>query len=163
MSPGFLRQGFFVLPSLISHFASALAFISRSTSAYTLVARIKDQGLVIISGCGHPTIEIILQMVRHLSNEPLYAIAGGLHFPVTKGRFQRFGIQLQMFLGTGKPPWRKISDDDVSHAIADINEAGPKRVLPSANDTCDHALERLAGELHADTTVLEAGRTYRLP
>ena len=37
MSPGFLRQGFFRLPSLISHFTRALAFISRSTSAYTLV------------------------------------------------------------------------------------------------------------------------------
>ena len=37
MSPGFLRHGFFGLPSLISHFTSALAFISRSTSAYTLV------------------------------------------------------------------------------------------------------------------------------
>ena len=37
MSPGFLRHGFFGLPSLISHFTSALAFISKSTSAYTLV------------------------------------------------------------------------------------------------------------------------------
>jgi len=37
MSPGFLRHGFFVLPPLMSHFTSALAFISRSTSAYTLV------------------------------------------------------------------------------------------------------------------------------
>ena len=37
MSPGFARHGFFGLPPLISHFTSALAFISRSTSAYTLV------------------------------------------------------------------------------------------------------------------------------
>ena len=37
ISPRFLRQGFFGLPFLISQFTSALAFISKSTSAYTLV------------------------------------------------------------------------------------------------------------------------------
>jgi len=127
-----------------------------------LVARIGDKGLVVITGCGHPTVEVILEMVRRLSDEPLYAIAGGLHFPVTASRFQRRGIQLQMFLGTGNPPWQTIGDGDLSRSIAHINEAAPKRVLLSAHDTCDYALDRLAGELNAETMVLEAGQTYRL-
>lgn len=127
-----------------------------------LVARIRDKGLVVITGCGHPTVEVILEMVRRLSDEPLYAIAGGLHFPVTASRFQRSGIQLQMFLGTGKPPWQKITEDDLGSTIAHINEAAPKRVLLSAHDTCDHALDRLAGGLNAETTVLETGQTYRM-
>jgi 7,8-dihydropterin-6-yl-methyl-4-(beta-D-ribofuranosyl)aminobenzene 5'-phosphate synthase len=126
-----------------------------------LVARLQDKGLVVITGCGHPTVEVILKMVRRLSGEPLYAIAGGLHFPVTESRFQRYGIQLQMFLGTGKPPWQRITEDDLSHTIAHINGVGPKRVLLSAHDTCDHSLDRLAGELNAEVTVLEAGQTYR--
>jgi len=127
-----------------------------------LVARLQDKGLVVITGCGHPTVEVILQMIRRLSGEPLYAIAGGLHFPVTESRFQRYGIQLQMFLGTGKPPWQRITEDDLSQTIAHINGVGPKRVLLSAHDTCDHSLDRLAGELNAEVTVLEAGQTYRL-
>jgi 7,8-dihydropterin-6-yl-methyl-4-(beta-D-ribofuranosyl)aminobenzene 5'-phosphate synthase len=127
-----------------------------------LVARIRDKGVVVFTGCGHPTVEVILEMVRRLSDEPLYAIAGGLHFPVTASRFQRRGIQLQMFLGTGKPPWQRISDNDLSHTVAHINEASPRRVLLSAHDTCDHALDRLADELDAETTVLEAGQTYRM-
>ncbi len=126
-----------------------------------LVARIKDKGVVVITGCGHPTVEVILDMVRRLSREPLYAIAGGLHFPVTESRLRRRGVQLQMFLGTGKPPWQRIGDEDLSHTIAHVNEAAPKRVLLSAHDTCDHALDRLAGELRADTTVMEAGQSYR--
>jgi len=92
----------------------------------------------------------------------LYAIAGGLHFPLTESRFQRRGIQLQMLLGTGKPPWQRINDEDLSHTIAHVNEAAPKRILLSAHDTCDHALDRLAGELRADTTVVEAGQSYRI-
>jgi len=127
-----------------------------------LVARVKDKGVVVITGCGHPTVEVILEMVRRLSDEPLYAIAGGLHFPVTESRFRRRGIQLQMFLGTGKPPWQRISDDDLTHTIDQINEAAPKRVLLSAHDTCDHALDRLAGELTAETMVLQAGQMYRV-
>ena len=127
-----------------------------------LVARIRGKGLVVITGCGHPTIEVILEMVRQLSDEPIYAIAGGIHFPVTKSRSQRRGIQVQMFFGTGKPPWQRISNNDLNRTIAHINEAGPKRVLLSAHDTCDHALARMADELDAETVVLKAGETYRL-
>jgi hypothetical protein len=127
-----------------------------------LVARVRDKGLVVITGCGHPAVEMILKLVRRLSAEPLYAIAGGFHFPVTASRLQRRGIQLQMFFGTGKPPWQRITDDDLTRTIAHINEAAPQRVLLSAHDTCDHALDRLAGELNAETMVLEAGQTYRV-
>lgn len=128
----------------------------------TLVARIRDKGLVVITGCGHPTIEVILDMVRRLSDEPIYAIAGGIHFPVTESRSQQRGIQVQMFFGTGKPPWQRISDDDLSRTVDHINEAGPTKVLLSAHDSCDHALGRMADELRAETVVLEAGTTYRL-
>jgi 7,8-dihydropterin-6-yl-methyl-4-(beta-D-ribofuranosyl)aminobenzene 5'-phosphate synthase len=127
-----------------------------------LVARIRDKGLVVITGCGHPTVEVILEMVRRLSSEPIYAIAGGLHFPVTRSRSQQRGIQVQMFFGTGKPPWQRIHDDDLSRTISQINEAGPTKVLLSAHDTCDHALTRLGNELKAETDVLVAGQTFRL-
>jgi len=100
-------------------------------------------------------------MVRHLSDEPLYAIAGGLHSPVTESRLRRRDVQWRVFLATGKPPWQRISNEDLSHTIAHVNEAAPKRILLSAHDTCDHALDRLAGELRADTTVVEGGQTYR--
>jgi len=116
----------------------------------------------IFSGCGHPTIEVILEMVRHLSGEPVYAIGGGLHFPVTSGRGRYKGIQAQMLFGTGKPPWQRISDDDLSRTIGSINAAGPKKVFLSAHDTCDYALKRFEDELKAETYVLRAGASYRL-
>jgi 7,8-dihydropterin-6-yl-methyl-4-(beta-D-ribofuranosyl)aminobenzene 5'-phosphate synthase len=127
-----------------------------------LVARLRDKGVVVVTGCGHPTVELILEMVRRLSNEPVYAIAGGIHFPVTKSRSERRGIQVQMFFGTGRPPWQRIGDGDLTKTISHINETDAKRVLLSAHDTCDHALDRLRRELTAETDVLEAGGTYRL-
>jgi 7,8-dihydropterin-6-yl-methyl-4-(beta-D-ribofuranosyl)aminobenzene 5'-phosphate synthase len=132
------------------------------TEEQALLARLKDKGLVVITGCGHPTIEIVLEMVERLSKDPLYAVGGGLHFPVTGGRGNRAGIQLQTILGTGKPPWQRITDEDLSKTISAINSAGPNRVFLSGHDTCDHALERMTRELNAETDVLVAGATYRV-
>ena len=131
------------------------------TKEQALLVHIKGKGLVVFTGCGHPTIEVVLEMVGRLSNEPLYAIGGGLHFPVTGGRGNRFGIQFQTMIGTGKPPWQRITNEDLSRTIAAINSACPKRVYLSGHDTCDHALDRMMRELTAETEVLEAGATYR--
>jgi len=137
-------------------------FMFGYTEEQALLARVKDKGLVVFTGCGHPTIEVVLEMVGRLSHEPLFAIGGGLHFPVTGGRGNRAGIQFQTMIGTGKPPWQRIADEDLSRAIAAINRASPKRVYLSGHDTCDHSLDRMKKELKAETEVLEAGETYRL-
>lgn len=136
-------------------------FIMGFTEEQALLARIKDKGLVVFTGCGHPTIEVVLEMVRRLSNEPIYALGGGLHFPVTDGRGNRAGIKFQTFIGTGKPPWERINDKDLDRTISAINTAGPKEVYLSAHDTCDYALDRMKKELNAETRVLEAGAVYR--
>ena len=136
-------------------------FMFGFTEEQALLAFIKGKGLVVFTGCGHPTIEVILEMVKNLSNEPLYAVGGGLHFPVTAGRGSRAGIQFQMLIGTGKPPWQRIDDEDLSKTIAAINSAGPQKVFLSGHDTCDYALDRMIKELHAQTEVLKAGATYR--
>jgi 7,8-dihydropterin-6-yl-methyl-4-(beta-D-ribofuranosyl)aminobenzene 5'-phosphate synthase len=128
----------------------------------SLIVRVRGKGLVVVCGCGHPTIEVILRMVRCLSSEPLHTITGGLHFPITESRDRRSGIQRQMFFGTGKPPWQRITDDDLSRTISAINDAHPSKVLLSAHDSCDHAIARFEKELMASTSVLKAGKTYRV-
>jgi 7,8-dihydropterin-6-yl-methyl-4-(beta-D-ribofuranosyl)aminobenzene 5'-phosphate synthase len=126
-----------------------------------LLACVRNKGLVVLTGCGHPTVEVILEAVDRLTDEPLYGIAGGMHFPITRSRSERRGIQVQMFYGTGKPPWQRIHDGDLSRSIEHINRRQPEKVLLSAHDTCDHALARLQRELRAKTGILEAGTTYR--
>jgi len=155
-------------PRLLSAGIASTGPLARSlfffgwTEEQALLVRIKGKGLVIFTGCGHPTIEVVLQMVARLSDQPVYAIGGGLHFPVTAGRGKYKGIQIQMIMGTGKPPWQRITDDDLSSTIKSINTAGPKHVFLSAHDTCDYALKRFQNELKAETQVLRTGETYRL-
>ena len=142
--------------------ARSLFFPMGLTEEQAVVARLKGKGLVVFTGCGHPTIETILKMTRRLSDEPIYAIGGGLHFPISAGRGRYAGIQVQMLVGTGKAPWNRITDEDLTETMAAINKVEPKKVFLSAHDTCDHALERLQNELTAETFVLAAGATYNL-
>jgi 7,8-dihydropterin-6-yl-methyl-4-(beta-D-ribofuranosyl)aminobenzene 5'-phosphate synthase len=127
-----------------------------------VMARLQGKGLAVFTGCGHMTVELLLAMVRRLSSEPLFALGGGLHFPVTRSRTMRYGVQLQQVFGTGKHWRQRITDEDLTRAIQAINQAGPRRVYLSAHDTCDYALRRLSNELDAEVEVLHAGSAYRL-
>jgi len=156
-NPRFLTAGLATTGPL----ARALFFLG-FTREQALVARVSGKGLVIITGCGHPTIQTILEMVGHMSSEPVYAVIGGLHFPVNGARSKIPGIQLQAVFGTGLPPWHSIGHRHLTEAIDAINRSGARRVLLSAHDTSDEALERFGRELTADTEVLRAGQSYRI-
>ncbi len=132
------------------------------TEEQALVANIKGKGLAVFTGCGHQTIQLLTRFIRRLSDIPIYAIGGGLHCPVTNGRGNIAGVQVQRMIGTGKPPWEKITDGDLSEIIESINAANPKRVFLSAHDSCDHSISRLTKELTADVETLVAGGTYEL-
>lgn len=127
-----------------------------------LVARLETGGLAVITGCGHPTIEVILEMVGRLSDEPVHTVAGGLHFPLRRSRLRMWGLEAQTFFGTGKPPWRPIDEHDLDHAISVMNRAGVKRLLVSAHDSDDHAIERMEAGLEAEVQILRAGQTYKI-
>jgi 7,8-dihydropterin-6-yl-methyl-4-(beta-D-ribofuranosyl)aminobenzene 5'-phosphate synthase len=132
------------------------------TEEQVLLAHRKDKGLILVCGCGHPSIPVILRMVSRLSSEPIHALVGGLHFPVTSGRGKMAGLDVQTILGTGKPPWQRIKDEDLDETIRAIKAVTPARLLLSAHDSCDHALKRFAEETDADVEVLQAGERYLL-
>ena len=137
-------------------------FLMGWTEEQAIIALLKGKGLVVFTGCGHPTIETIIQMVKRISKAPIYAIGGGLHFPVTDSPLRKPGLKVQMIWGTGKPPWRRITREDLSCTIDHLNAIHPRHVFLSAHDTCDYAIDRFRKELRSDTKVLRSGATYQL-
>lgn len=127
------------------------------TEEQALLFKIKNKGIVVVTGCGHPTIEVILQMVEKVTDEPIYAIMGGLHFPLKKGRGNYLGIQAQMIFGTGKNPIEHFSIEDITRTITAINKSGAKKVFLSAHDTCDFSINIFKNELNAEVSVLKSG------
>ena len=137
-------------------------FFSGAGHEQAAIALLKNRGLVLVIGCGHPTFELILEMVRRLSPAPIHAVIGGLHLPVTASRVSKCGFALQRLFGTGKDVFDPISDWDLEKTLKALQRANPKRVFLSAHDSCDHALDRIQGRLKADVEILQAGCTYCL-
>ena len=77
---------------------------------------------------------------KALFKEPIYAIIGGLHFPVTDSRLVMYGIKIQKYVGIGRYPWEPFTMNDVKKSIEYIKKVNPKIVAISAHDSCDASI-----------------------
>ena len=126
------------------------------TLEQSLAVRVKDKGIVIIIGCGHPTAERIVERVKMLFDDPVYAIIGGLHFPVHGGRIMAGPVNVQSLVGTDRPPWQAIGEADVDNAIAAMKTVNPALVSLSPHDSSDWSLDRFKaafGDRYVDLKV----------
>jgi 7,8-dihydropterin-6-yl-methyl-4-(beta-D-ribofuranosyl)aminobenzene 5'-phosphate synthase len=104
----------------------------------SLAIRVKDKGIVLIVGSGHPQVHQLITLVQDLFDQPLYGLVGGLHFPVTGSRTR---FRTQKWWRTGKPPWRRIRPKEVERALLELSIARPSLVAVSGHDSCDWALQ----------------------
>ena len=81
---------------------------------------------------------------------------------VNEERIEKTGLKVQMIWGTGKPPWKKITEKDLERTIKFLNDIRPKHVFLSAHDTCDYSINRFKNDLKSETTVLRAGGVYKI-
>jgi 7,8-dihydropterin-6-yl-methyl-4-(beta-D-ribofuranosyl)aminobenzene 5'-phosphate synthase len=137
-------------------------FFLGMTGEQALVARLKGRGLVLVMGCGHPPLDAYIAVMKKISPEKPFALAGGFHLPVTDSPLTRLGVKVQMIFGTGKLPWEKIDDADVDRFMTVVRDAGFSRLLFSLHDSCGHTARRLHRELPLDFDILRAGQSYRL-
>jgi len=131
------------------------------TLEQSLAVNVAGKGIVLIVGCGHPTIQRIVDRAEMLFDAPLYGVVGGLHYPVTASRMIRFGLPIQRMLGTGEWPWNPITYQDVEDGIAYLQRRHPQLVALSAHDSCDWSLEAFRqafGEAYQELRVGEAIR-----
>ena len=104
----------------------------------SLLVNVKDKGLVLIVGCGHPSLTRILARAQALVPAPLYAVMGGLHYPVTSSRV---GKGRQNIIGSGKVPWLRITRAEARAAVDALKALDPQVVALSAHDSCDWTLD----------------------
>jgi 7,8-dihydropterin-6-yl-methyl-4-(beta-D-ribofuranosyl)aminobenzene 5'-phosphate synthase len=122
----------------------------------SLAVNVAGKGIALIVGCGHQTIERIIDRTRALFDEPIYAIIGGLHYPVYGGRIMIGPVNIQRIVGSDRPPWTGIRESDVDSAIAAIKAVSPKIVALSPHDSSDWCIDRFRqafGEAYVDLKV----------
>jgi 7,8-dihydropterin-6-yl-methyl-4-(beta-D-ribofuranosyl)aminobenzene 5'-phosphate synthase len=107
-----------------------------STQEQSLIFNVKDKGVVIVTGCGHQTIEKILKRCERITDSPIYGILGGLHFPIDGDSEKYMGYYI-----TGKLPWVPFTLNDVNKRIELIKKRKLKLVGLSTHDSSGKTIE----------------------
>jgi 7,8-dihydropterin-6-yl-methyl-4-(beta-D-ribofuranosyl)aminobenzene 5'-phosphate synthase len=151
-------------PQVIAPGVASIGVIPRQlfflgwTPEQALAINVEGKGIVLIVGCGHPTLPRIIQRTEMLFDEPLYGVGGGLHYPVSGARTVKLGIPVQRIVGTGKWPWDPISKQDVQTNIAYLQRYNPHLVALSPHDSCDWSLEAFRGAFGAAYQDIQVGK-----
>jgi 7,8-dihydropterin-6-yl-methyl-4-(beta-D-ribofuranosyl)aminobenzene 5'-phosphate synthase len=59
---------------------SFLVLINPAGYEQTLAVNVQGQGIVLITGCGHPGLQAIVTRAEALFDQPVVGIVGGLHY-----------------------------------------------------------------------------------
>ena len=127
-----------------------------------MVVKLQGKGLVVIIGCGHPGVEALVQRAEEVFQTPVYAVIGGLHYPITDDRLKIGPFKLQQLLGSPNLPWKPLKQADVEQAIAFLKSKKIKFLSVSSHDSCDWSLQAFAEAFPTEYIPLQVGRQIRL-
>jgi 7,8-dihydropterin-6-yl-methyl-4-(beta-D-ribofuranosyl)aminobenzene 5'-phosphate synthase len=132
-------------------------FLAGWVEEQALAIHVEGKGIVIIVGCGHPTLTKILQRTEQVFSGPVYGVIGGLHYPVPDGRLTMYGLDIQPLVST-ESLFYPITMEDVMAEINTLRERKPGIVSLSAHDSSDEAIEQFRqafGSAYRDLRVGE--------
>jgi len=132
------------------------------TLEHVLAVRLKGRGIVLVIGCGHPSIDRILERAKMLFDEPVYAVIGGLHLPVKGGRIMIGPVNIQRIVGSDRMPWNGINEEDVRDAIQVIDDENPGIVALSPHDSSDWALDQFSSVFGDRFSMIRVGSEITL-
>jgi 7,8-dihydropterin-6-yl-methyl-4-(beta-D-ribofuranosyl)aminobenzene 5'-phosphate synthase len=128
------------------------------TCENSLAFRLEGQGIVLVIGCGHQTIQRIIERTQALFDDPIYAIIGGLHLPAGGGRLKIGPIDIQPIVGTDRVPWKKMNENDTLEAIEAVKKVNPNVLALSPHDSSDVSLELFRKAFGKSFQIIRVGQ-----
>jgi 7,8-dihydropterin-6-yl-methyl-4-(beta-D-ribofuranosyl)aminobenzene 5'-phosphate synthase len=124
----------------------------------SLAVNVEGKGIVLVAGCGHQSLDRMLDRAAALFDAPVYGVIGGLHLPATRFRGAPWHIgTLIRLASTGEQPWHgPLGKGDVRRAIAGLEAVHPGLVALSPHDSCDWTIgefKRSFGERYREILV----------
>jgi 7,8-dihydropterin-6-yl-methyl-4-(beta-D-ribofuranosyl)aminobenzene 5'-phosphate synthase len=116
-----------------------------------VAVHVRGRGLVLVSGCGHPGVSVLLDLAARVLGVPVHAVVGGLHLPVR-------GYPGIAVLGSPRPPWDLLGDGDIDAAVGALRGAGAELVALSPHDSTPYTVSRFASDLAGSGTVVRPVR-----
>ncbi|MBK8506082.1 MAG: MBL fold metallo-hydrolase [Saprospiraceae bacterium] len=124
-----------------------------------LAINIKDKGILLVVGCSHQTIPKIIKRTRDVFSEPIYAIVGGLHFPIPEGRLKMMGglIDAQR-IGSGNGPFDQLIQKDVDANIKMLKDLNIQVIGVGGHDSSDEVIEQFKHEFGNSYRYVKVGK-----
>ncbi len=137
-------------------------FIMGWVEEQALAIRLKDKGVVLILGCGHQTIQRVIERTKKLFEDPVYGVFGGLHLPVLKrGNISTLGL-IQWIVGSDRPLWKGLSEKDVYEAIESLLAENVQRVGLSPHDSSPWSIGEFKKAFGEKYVEIMAGKEIKL-
>ena len=123
LSPAVATTGVISYPEVFP-----ISLFEPKVGEHGLVVNVTGEGLVLITGCGHPTLERLVERAEALYDLPVVGVVGGLHYEGATASEVEEPIQ---FLQTRQPKLVALSPHDSSpQAIAAFQSAFPEAYRP---------------------------------
>ena len=103
-----------------------------------LVVNVAGRGLVVIVGCGHPTIPRLLERLAEVFPQPLHGMVGDFHYPVPAGRMRIAGLDAQRLFASGAGPFRPITMAEAQTELALLDRL--QLLALGGHDTSDEVI-----------------------
>ena len=103
-----------------------------------LVIHVAGEGLVLITGCGHPTLETLVSRAEALFGKQVVGVVGGLHY-------------------------EKVSAEDVQPHIQFLEPRHPRLIALSPHDSSPEALEAFQSAFPEAYQPLKVGEVIQFP
>lgn len=129
--PTQLFDGIYTIGTIPRHL-----FLMGYVEEQALAFNLKDKGIVLVVGCGHQTVQKIIERTQQLFDLPIYAVIGGLHFPIFINQKKTPFAMAQYVVGADYAPWQKgLNENDVLQAIETLKKANVQYVGLSPHDS----------------------------
>ncbi len=137
-NPSVLSPGLATIGTIEYGETYPVSLYAASGAEQVLAINVDGQGIVLIVGCGHPTVERIVVRAEALFEQPVVGIVGGLHY-------------------------EGFSSEDVQPHIEFLSSHNLKLVALSPHDSGPEALEAFQSAFTDRYHMLSVGETIQFP
>ena len=159
-------------PTIISAGVSTIGIISnylfqtKENMGYireqALAINVEEKGIVLVVGCGHQTLQKIIERTEALFEEPIYGLIGGLHYAVNGGPFKVFGMYPHQYFGTWKLPWQPITKEELQGCIQFLKERNLKVIGISPHDSSQTSLTAFRKAFPTEYVEIKVGQIINI-
>lgn len=122
-----------------------------------LAINVAGRGIVLLVGCGHQTLERIVQRTQALFKEPIYGIVGDLHYPLPTGRLEILGINLQRRLASGSGLFSPLSREELESDFTLLRGLNLGIVALGGHDTSDEVIAEIKRRFGSNSRRVRVG------